>query len=351
LTLIVPSVTLFLQRRVGSAPLLRKYREKKREKTMDILVYGAGVVGSVYAARLKTAGHNVSLLARGQRAISLRTHGIQLEDASTGRRTTTQISVVEHLAPTDSYDVVLVAVRLDQLHSVLPILAANHQVPTLLFLLNNPAGMRQFEQLDPQRVVAGFPAVGGVRKGDVVHYMAFRQVPTMLGEADGRVTPRLRQLAAIFKQAGFTVQLSSDMQAWLKTHAIMDMGIITTVMMTGRKSVLLAQSRRNVAMLVQAIREGLLALRALGTPLTPFYLTVLFLWLPRWITVILLQSLLRTRLSTLGIDAHFDDGIEEIHQIEEIRQMAQEIMAQLRSSPLATPTLKRLMEALEQTTH
>ncbi|HZR44908.1 MAG TPA: 2-dehydropantoate 2-reductase N-terminal domain-containing protein [Ktedonobacteraceae bacterium] len=312
---------------------------------MDILVYGAGVIGSVYAARLQEAGHNVSLLARGQRAVSLRVHGIQLEDAATGRRTTTQISVVEHLAPTDRYAVVLVTVRLDQLHSILPILAANRQVPTLLFLLNNPAGMRQFEQLDLQRVVPGFPAVGGVREGDVVHYITLRQIPMMLGEADGRVTPRLRQLAMIFKQAGFTVSLSPDMQTWLKTHAIMGMGIIAAVMMTGRKSAQLARSRRNVVMLVQAIREGLLALRAQGTPLTPFSLILLFLWLPRWLTVILIQSLLRTRLSTLGIDAHMGDDIEEI------RQMAQEIMAQLRSSPIATPTLNRLMETLEQTTH
>lgn len=311
---------------------------------MDILVYGAGVIGSVYAARLKAAGQNVSLLARGQRAVSLRTHGIQLEDASTGRRTTTQVSVVEHLAPTDRYDLVLVTVRLDQLHSVLPILAANHQVPTLLFLLNNPAGMQQFEQLDAQRIVPGFPAVGGVRKGDIVHYITLRQVPTMLGEANGHVTPRLRQLSAIFKQAGFTVDLISDMQSWLKTHAIMDMGIISAVMITGG-SAQLARSRHNVVMLVQAIREGLLALRALGTRLTPFYLTVLFLWLPSFLTVILIQSLLRTRLSVLGIDAHLGDDIEEI------RQMTREIMAQLRSSPLTTPTLNRLMEALEQTTH
>ena len=85
------------------------------------------------------------------------------------------------------------------------------------------------------------------------------------------MTPRLRQLAAVFKQAGFPVKLSPDMQTWLKTHAIMDMGIIiVAVMMTGRKSAQLARSRRNVVMLVQAIREGLLALRALGTPLTPF---------------------------------------------------------------------------------
>ncbi|MBA3947961.1 MAG: ketopantoate reductase family protein [Herpetosiphonaceae bacterium] len=309
---------------------------------MDILVYGAGVIGSVYAARLQEVGQNVSVLARGQRAVSLRAHGIQLENASTGRRTTTQVSVVEDLAPTDTYDVVLVTVRLDQLHSVLPILAANRQVPTLLFMLNNPAGMRQFEQLDPHRVVAGFPALGGVREGDVVHYITLRQVPTMLGEADGRVTPRLRQLAAVFKQAGFTVHLNPDMHMWLRTHAIMDMGIIAAAMMTGG-SAQLARSRRTVVMLVEAIREGLLSLRALGTPLTPFYLTMLFLWFPRWLTVILLQSLLRTRLSVLGIDAHLGDDIEEI------RQMAQEIMEQLRSSPRATPTLTRLMVVLEQT--
>jgi 2-dehydropantoate 2-reductase len=263
----------------------------------------------------------------------------------TGRRTTIQVSIVEHLAPTDRYDVVLVTVRLDQLPSILPILAANHQVPTLLFLLSNPASMRQFEQLDMQCVVPGFPAVGGVRKGDVVHYMTLRQVPTMLGEADGCVTPRLRQLAAVFKQAGFTVKLSPDIQTWLKTHAITDMGIIiVAIMMTGG-SAQLARSRRHVVMLVQAIREGLLALRALGTPLTPFSLTALYLWSPRWLTVIFFQAVLRTRLSVLGIDAHLGDDMEEI------RQVAREIMEQLRSSPLATPTLSRLMVILEQTTH
>ena len=87
---------------------------------MDILVYGAGVIGSVYAARLQQAGYHVSLLARGHRAVSLRIHGIQLENASTGKKTKTQVAVVEQLTPTDRYDVVIVTVRLDQLHSILP---------------------------------------------------------------------------------------------------------------------------------------------------------------------------------------------------------------------------------------
>ena len=45
---------------------------------MNILVYGAGVIGSVYAARLQQAGYTVTLLARGQRAVSLRMQGILL---------------------------------------------------------------------------------------------------------------------------------------------------------------------------------------------------------------------------------------------------------------------------------
>ena len=51
---------------------------------MKILIYGAGVLGSFYAARLHTAGHTVTLLARGQRLADLRAHGIVLEDARTG---------------------------------------------------------------------------------------------------------------------------------------------------------------------------------------------------------------------------------------------------------------------------
>src|SRR5437899_2003724 len=119
---------------------------------MNILVYGAGVIGSVYAASLQEAGHRVSLLARGQRAVSLRTHGIQLVNAANGRKTTTQVSIVEQLAPTDKYDVVLVTVRLDQLTSVLPDLAANHQIPIVLFMLSNPAGMQRLEILEAHRV-------------------------------------------------------------------------------------------------------------------------------------------------------------------------------------------------------
>ncbi len=309
---------------------------------MNVLVYGAGVIGSVYAARLQEAGYTVSLLARGQRAVSLRTHGILLENIRTGQQTTTRVSIVEHLASMDSYDVVLVTVRLDQLESVLPSLAANHQIPTVLFLLNNPDGMPRLEMLDPHRVLLGFPSIGGSRQGEVIRYAHYPAVAqTMLGKEDGRVTLRLRQLVTAFKKAGFSVALNSDMQSWLKTHAVFDACILAAVAMTQGSSAKLGRTRKHVVMMIQAVREGLRALQAQNIPITPLSMKVLFLWMPRWFAVLCLQYILQSSIATLSLDSGLQGGLDEVSQ------MARDILAQLQKSSLPTPTLNRLMEFLE----
>ena len=308
---------------------------------MNILVYGAGVIGSVYAARLQRAGYNVTLLARSQRAASLRTQGILLENASTGQRTTTHISVIDHLAPKDTYDVVLVTVRMDQLASILPMLAINHQIPTVLFMLNNPHGIQRYEIIEPQRVVLGFPSVGGTRQDEVIRYILIRQQQTTLGEVDGRVTPRLQQLATAFKKAGFSVALSPDMQAWLKTHAIFVSCISAALTTTEGDSVRLGHTRKSVVMMVQAIREGFMALKAQGTPISPFNLKVLFLWMPRWFAVLYWQYALRTTVGTLAIAPHAHAACDEMYQV------ARDIMAQLQTSSVSTPTLRHLLAFLD----
>ena len=53
---------------------------------MNILVYGAGVIGTLYAARLRDGGHRVTVLARGQRLADIRCHGLVLENILSGVR-------------------------------------------------------------------------------------------------------------------------------------------------------------------------------------------------------------------------------------------------------------------------
>ncbi len=308
---------------------------------MKILVYGAGVIGSVYAALLQEAGNDVTLVARGARAVSLRTHGLLLEDAATGKCTTTPIAIVDHLTPAESYDLVMVTVRMDQLASVLPSLAANQQTPTVLFLLNNPADMQRLELIEPQRIVLGFPGVGGTRQAEVVRYVLIRQQQTTIGEVDGQLTPRIQEIATLFRQAGFSVALSQDMQAWLKTHAIFVSCISAALAMEGGDSVRLGHNRKSVVMLVQAIHEGFTALQALGVPIFPANLKVIFTWMPTWFAVLYWQYALRTTIGTLAMAPHANAARDEM------RQVAMEIMAQLQTSSVPTPILSHLLTFLE----
>ncbi len=108
---------------------------------MKTLVFGAGPTGSLYAARLFEAGHDITLLDRGQRLEDLRTHGVVLDDAFSGRREVHHIPLVEEFGEDDDYDLVMVVMRKNQAPQLLPLLAKNRRVGTFLFLMNNAADL------------------------------------------------------------------------------------------------------------------------------------------------------------------------------------------------------------------
>jgi 2-dehydropantoate 2-reductase len=311
------------------------------QEPLRILVIGAGVIGSVYAAHLQAAGESVMLLARGQHAADLRANGLLLEDASTGQSTTSHVPIVEGPAPGDFYDLALICVRLDQVVATIPDLAANQHIPTLVFFLNNPTGTELLvEQLGSQRVVLGFPGVGGTRAGTRVRYVRIRQQPTTLGEVDGQITLRLRRLSAMLEQAGFPTALSRSMDGWLKTHAVFVSCVSAALVLEGGDSVRLGQNRATVALMVNAIREGFAALQSLGIPVAPFNLKLIFSWMPRWFAVRYWQRALQTSIGTLAIAPHANAAREEMSRV------AGEILAFLQTSPVPVPTFKSLLAAL-----
>jgi 2-dehydropantoate 2-reductase len=71
---------------------------------VKVLVYGAGVIGTLYGAKLADAGHKVTVIARGRRFADIRQHGLVLEDMVHGRRWTAEVKTVERLSPDDESD-------------------------------------------------------------------------------------------------------------------------------------------------------------------------------------------------------------------------------------------------------
>ncbi len=105
-------------------------------RAVKILVFGAGIIGSVYAGKLIEAGHDVTLLARGQRLTDLQSVGLLLENAESGDGLEFPVTAVSAPDAGARFDVVVVAVRSEQLLSTLPLLRAMTDASVVLFFGN-----------------------------------------------------------------------------------------------------------------------------------------------------------------------------------------------------------------------
>ncbi|MFC1975767.1 ketopantoate reductase family protein [Chloroflexota bacterium] len=302
---------------------------------MKILFYGAGVLGSLYAARLQAAGQAVSILARGQRLSDIREHGIVLEDGDTRQRITTRVNVVEHLAPDDAYDLVVVLMRKNQVSAILPILAANRHTPNVLFMGNNAAGPDEMvEALGRERVLLGFARVGGYREGHVIITKVASSGPTPIGELDGQSTPRLQQITEAFKTAGFSVAISPK-DAWLKTHFVEIGPVAHAIYLARGDNYRLARTRDGLVLTIRAIREGYEVLRALGVPITPANHKI-FNWISEPILVALMRRLFNTKTAEIEMSGHANAARDEF------KHLAGEFRALARTTSVPTPALDRL---------
>ena len=170
------------------------------------------------------------------------------------------------------YDVVLVAVRRDQLASACAGLAVLAGKPALVFFGNNPAGRAAIPGDVPGDVYLGFPGIGGVMTGGTADYVRIRQQPTALQAASD---PRLAALESALSGRGFAVQRVTDMDGWLAYHAAFVACIAAALYRCGTDPVRLAADRATLTLMCQAITGAFAGLRADGTAGLPRNLAVL----------------------------------------------------------------------------
>ncbi|MCC7053217.1 MAG: ketopantoate reductase family protein [Gemmatimonadaceae bacterium] len=303
-----------------------------------ILVLGAGVLGSLYAARLRQSGRDVTLLARNTRLADIKKYGIVLEHALSGMREVVTVPVIERLHETDGYDLIVVLVRKNQVASVLPMLASHTATPSILFMVNNPSGYADWEKaVGSDRLVLGFAGAGGTRVGHVVRYVVVSRLlqPTTFGELDGSTSPRLRELMQVFREAGFPTSSTSSMDAWQKTHVGWVSPLANALYMVNCDNHVLARSPHVVRLAVRAVREGFSVLRTLGLSVTPARLR-LWEWIPMGVLV---------RTLMLWADTNHFRVVAVEHTaaaIDEMRQLADEFRALTVAASIATPAIDEL---------
>jgi 2-dehydropantoate 2-reductase len=312
---------------------------------MKILIYGAGVLGSLCAARLQSAGQEVWLLARGQRLEDLRQHGLVLENMVTDERSEMKVNVLETLGPDDAYDLIMVVVGKHQVPGVLPSLAANRCTPNILFVGNNAAGPDEYiRALTQERVLLGFLTAGGTTDGPVVRYAEgdeSRKSTFTIGEVDGTITPRLEEIAEVLKSIGYNVVLCSNIDAWLKTHAALVAPLAGALTLAGGDNFSLARDRKNVRLAAKGIRESLHILQSKNIPLIPSA-AKLYIRLPEFLLVFLMQWLLARKEVGYAF-AHADKAKPEM------ALLIHELLTLGRGTNVSTPALARMRAGMGST--
>ncbi len=309
-----------------------------------ILVIGAGVNGSVCAAGLQRAGANVTVLARGRRYEELAEQGIVIENPIKVTRTVTKVPVINRLEPQDLYEYILVIVRKNQVPDLLPVLAQNRS-PNIVFMINNPSGPEVYTAaLGRERVMLGFVFAGGKRDDNVIRAIggpgdAVGTPP--FGELNGSITPRLKRLVAIFRQAGFKVTISAHLIDYLATHAAMVAPLARLIIKNDSDTYALARSTADLRLCVNAMGEVPAVLRANGFRVIPASNDLIYRFVPRFLLVAFMRRFLATRLAEVGAAWHCQQAPDEMCQL------GVELMALVEKSGLPAPALREIFAGWE----
>lgn len=304
---------------------------------MKILIYGAGVIGSLFAVKLQAAGHEVTVLARGERLRDLIEHGLIAVEAGSGARLACPARAIERLAPGDRFDLTIVPVQRAQLAAILPVLQRHDGTGDVLVMSNNPSGLAELAQVLGRRVLAGFPGAGGGKEGHEIHYMLAPSIlqPTTIGEIDGRLTPRVRRIAAILRRAGLPTAVTRKMEAWQKTHVAWISPLANALYGAGGSNYALAGDRRMLRLAIEGTREGFRVLARLGVPIVPFRLRF---WqaVPLPVLAFVLGKIMRTKFAETVVARHANAAREEM------RLLAEEFRLLAAKAGMATPALNQL---------
>ena len=205
---------------------------------MRILIYGAGVIGSLYAALFAEAGYDTSIYARGKRFEALRNNGLlykknQEINPKVKKRTDFYENIdlwcgcdwiLGELPNDDIYDFVLLTVRENQLYEALTELK-NNKSNTIVTMINSLDSYNKWEDIVGKgRILPAFPGAGGSINDDGILDAALTPrliQPTTFAEISGNKSERTKQFSETLRHAHIPYKKVTDMHLWQLCHLAM----------------------------------------------------------------------------------------------------------------------------------
>ena len=201
---------------------------------MKIAVIGVGAMGSVYAALLASAGHEVwGIDAWPEHVAAINAGGLKLSGAS-GERTA-RIRATTRAADVGPCDLVIIATKAANVLQAADAARGLLKPATTVLTIQNGLGSAEkvAGALGTERVAIG--VVGGfgasIRAPGEAHHNGMELV--RLGELEGPVTPRLEAVAEVWRAGGFTVKTFDDIHQMIWEKLICNVGFSGPCALTG----------------------------------------------------------------------------------------------------------------------
>ena len=279
---------------------------------MRILVYGAGVIGSIYAVLMSEVGYGVTVLARGKRLTDLSNNGLRYYKK--GKVETANITVIDRLEDSDKYDYIFLPVRTEQLKQALCELKSNKS-PNIVTMVNT---LEKYEELEKicgvNRLIPAFPGAGGSIDNGILNASLTPKIiqPTTFGEISKRKTDRIAELAEIFRKSHIPYQIVSDMHNWQISHLGMVVPIADAYYMSSSPETVY----ENKAIMKKTAKQmkdnfKILAKHKILSPFK-FYL---FMICPTWVFTIILSAVFKSKFGHKFMYEHSMNAPQEMRQL------------------------------------
>lgn len=224
---------------------------------MRFIVYGAGAVGGVIGGRLFQAGHDVSLIARGEHGAAIRDRGLRLEAPEESVTLRVPVTDRPSRAVFQPGDVVILAMKTQDTPAAVAALAACAPPDIVVACAQNGVenerlALRQFDRVHGVCVVT---PTAHTEPGVVEVYAA-----PLSGSLDVGRYPAgddgSEEIAAAFRGAGFAAQARPDIMRFKYGKLLTNLGNAAEALFgRGEETARITESAR---------REGIACLAAAG---------------------------------------------------------------------------------------
>lgn len=307
---------------------------------MRILMFGRGVIATIYGRAFQAAGHDVEFYVRPGRAVEYGdTVDLDWVDARRkpfGRRIreTVETRLVESIDPADGFDLIVLSVGHHRLSEAAEFLAPRLGSATVLVfgnLWDEP--LAAAAPLPPDQVVFGFPMAGGGFLDDGLLWGAL--LPSVvIGVTEFEPGPREKQVIMAFRQAGIAVRQERDMRGWLWLHFVADAGMFDQAIRSGSLARMIGD-RRAFREAFLTGRELLPIVAARGVDLRQHRTAVLPYRFPGLIATAVGWATALVPLAQRSLAAHTDPhAAEAVALLEDTRREARRL-------GIPTPRLER----------